>query len=191
LDKSLDTIDAIHAVQQELAEHEIFFFYSGFITEELLLSVGNAIKKKLELVQADRKTSRAVFAIFVEEVQNIIRYSKSVLQSPENSNEDADSLRHGFLSIGRREKGYIVCCGNLVLNEDAERLGVHLENLQKMDIAAIKQIYKETLRNPPPENSKGAGVGFMDIARRANGGFDFRFKDVDDAHKFFYLRAYT
>jgi len=190
LDNDLDTIEKIHAVQAELSGENIFFFYSGYITEDLLLSVGNTIKRKLEFVQADRKASRAVFAVFVEEVQNIIRYSEGILQNQQDLGEDPDTLRHGFLSIGKQESGYFVCCGNLVLNEDVERLEKHLKTLQEMDADALRSTYKESLKKAPPENSKGAGIGFIDIARRASGGFDFRFKDVDETHKFFYLKAY-
>lgn len=190
----MDTFDSIHAIQSGLVGEEIFFFYSGYITEDLLLTVGNTIKKKLENVQADKKKSRAVFAIFVEETQNIIRYSKAVLHNQSSMQEGAetiDSLRHGFLSIGKEKGTYFVCCGNLVLNADVQRMEEHLQKIQALDADGLKAIYKETLKSGPPEGSKGAGIGFVDIARRAKGGFDFKFKDVDDTHKYFYLKAYA
>jgi len=189
----MDTIDQIHEIQENLLGHKIIFFYSGYITEDLLMSVGNTIKKKFALVQADRKDTRAVFAVFVEEVQNIIRYSKAVLNDQSSDSidqEEKEALRHGFLSIGKADQRYFVCCGNLVLNADVETMESHLLKIQSLDADGLKKFYKERLKEGPPEGSKGAGIGFVDIARRAKGGIEFKFKDVDDSHKYFYLKAY-
>ncbi len=188
------TIHNLHAIQNEIMDEDIVFFYSGYITEELLMSVGNTIKKKLSIVQTNKKISRTVFALFVEEVQNIIRYSKGVIRKqalPEEEFEEIDSLRHGFISIGRFDESYYVCCGNLVLDEDVERLESHLKKIQELDPQELKAVYKDILKKGPPEGSKGAGIGFVDIARRASGGFDYQFMNVDDKHKYFYLKAYA
>jgi len=105
----MENFDNIHAIQNDLKEQEIFFYYSGYVTEDLLLSVGKMVKKKLDFVKVDKKISKAIFAIFVEEVQNIIRYSKGVLYSMEHGGEnqsEADELRHGFVLIGKAKEKY-------------------------------------------------------------------------------------
>jgi len=182
-------LDKIHEIQDALNNEQIIFCYAGYITEDVLLSVGNTIKQKLEVVQADRNASRAIFAIFVEEAQNVIRYSKAVLG--DEADEEADVLRRGFLAVGKTDERYFVCCGNLIQRADVERLEGHLKHIKSLDADGLKALYKKTLRDDPPEGSKGAGVGFVDIARRAKGGFDYRFKDVDDTHAYFYLNAYA
>ncbi len=195
----MNSIDNIHEIQQSLDDQNIVFCYSGYVTESILLGVGDTIKKKFQLIGADKKFSRAVFAIFVEEVQNIIRYSEGVLfdqsagdmPGSEMSDEKIESMRRGFVAIGSADGGYFVCCGNLVRKVDAARLEGNLQHIQSLDADELKSLYKETLRNPPPDGSKGAGVGFVDIARRAKGGFEYSFKDVDDEHAYFYFKAYA
>ncbi len=190
----MEDFNKIHDLQTDLSNQEIFFYYSGYVTEELLLSAGKMLRKKLEMVDADRKVSKAVFAIFVEEVQNIIRYSKGILSAKQGDpdlDEIEEELRHGFVLIGKTDGRYYVCCGNIVYNEDAERIDKSLQEIQKLDPAGLKLRYKEAMRNPVPEGSKGAGLGFIDIARRASGGFSFEFKPHDDQHKYFYLKAYA
>ena len=44
----------------------------------------------------------------------------------------------------------------------------------------LKALYKEQLRAEPEKGSKGAGLGFMEIARRASKPIEFDFTDVDD-----------
>ena len=50
-------------------------------------------------------------------------------------------------------------------------------------------MYKETLRSEPEEGSKGAGVGFIEIARRASRPIEFDFTEFDDRFAFFALEA--
>ena len=100
-------------------------------------------------------------------------------------------LRYGILTIGRLEDSFFVSCGNLIENQDVERLRAALSEVQSLDKEGLKALYKETLRGVTPEGSKGAGVGFIDIARRASNGFDFDFQSVDDKHSFFCLKAFV
>ena len=58
-----------------LHKQGIIFAYSGYVTEPVLSGVGEALKQKLTIDDADTKTLRSVFAVFVEQMQNIIRYS--------------------------------------------------------------------------------------------------------------------
>ncbi len=62
-------------IRTVLRKQGIIFAYSGPVTETVLSGVGEAIKQKLVIDDADTKTLRSVFAVFVEQMQNMIRYS--------------------------------------------------------------------------------------------------------------------
>ena len=168
-----------------LRENGIIFCYSGYMTEDILVGIGNAIKQKLSMDEEDSKTARAVFSIFVEQVQNVIRYS-----AEKETKDDATELRYGVLTVGREDNKVFVTCGNIVKNADRERLQKNISAIQKMDKIELKKLWKDTLRGETPDGSKGAGVGFVDIARQARQGFDFDFSDVDNDFSFFTLKAY-
>jgi uncharacterized protein DUF6272 len=54
----------------------------------------------------------------------------------------------------------------------------------------LRALYKEQLPAEPEQGSqKGAGLGFMEIARRATKPIEFDFTDVDRDHAFFALKA--
>ncbi len=126
--------------------------------------------------------------MFVEQVQNVIRYSA------ENESRDADSgeadLRYGVLTVGRSNDAFFVACGNKVRQQDVERLRQKLSEIQRLEKSEIRARYKETLRGGTPEGSKGAGVGFFEIARQASGGIEFDFAQIDESFSFFTLKAY-
>lgn len=168
-----------------LKDTGIIFCYSGYMTEDILVGIGNAIKQKLTMDDEDTNTSRAVFSIFVEQVQNVIRYS-----AEKETGNDMTELRYGVLTVGRKDDRVFVTCGNIIKNPDRDRLKEHLLSIQQMGTKELKKLWKDTLRGDTPDGSKGAGVGFIDIARRSRQGFEFDFSDVDDTHSFFTLKAY-
>ena len=170
----------------------VIFAYSGYVTEPVLSGVGEALKQKLTIDDADTKTLRSVFAIFVEQMQNIIRYSAEKAHQTMPPASDAGALmeiRYGILTIGREGSDYMVCAGNLVRQADVPRLKERLSKIRNMSKEELKALYKEQLRADPEQGSKGAGLGFMEIARRATQPIDFDFADVDDEYSFFALKA--
>ena len=64
-------------LRNELRRTGVIFTYSGYLTEAVLVGVGDAVKQKLTLDDADTTTVRSVFAVFVEQMQNMIRSSGS------------------------------------------------------------------------------------------------------------------
>lgn len=174
----------------KLAGEGIIFCYSGFMTEEVLFGIGNTLKKKLAMEQADKRIARGVFSLFVEQVQNVIRYSTELPHDDPDPDYLKNELRYGLLSIGKKDNRYFVACANKVPNQDVTRMRSNLAKIQGMDKAGLKSLYKELLRSEVPEGSKGAGVGFVEIARRATRGFDFDFYKTDADHSYFAIKAY-
>ncbi|CCQ74847.1 conserved protein of unknown function [Magnetospira sp. QH-2] len=181
-------VDSMYDFRNYLQNHGIMFCYSGYVTEDILTGIGDAIKRKLAMDDADTKTTRAVFSVFIEQMQNVIRYSaeKEVTGEPDN-----DELRYGVLIVGKRDDQFFVTCANMIRSADVSRLSSSLEAIRNMDKKQLKDTYKRKLRDDPPEGSKGAGVGFIDIARRASRPIDFTFEDVQEGFSFFTLKAFV
>ena len=173
----------------ELAQKGIIFCYCGYMTEDVLSGIGGALKTKLELDHEERSRARSLFAVFVEQVQNVVRYSAE--REDGGDSKLAKELRYGVLVVGKSDEKYFVACSNLIAKEDVSRLDASLLAIQQMNASELKTLYKETLRGETPQHSKGAGVGFIDIARRAIYGFEFDFAKVNDKHSYFCLKAYV
>ncbi len=176
-------------IRQHLHDQGILFCYSGYMNEAILSGIGQAIKQKLATEETDGKTIRGVFGIFVEQMQNVIRYSaeraSSGIVDPEGS-----ALSYGLLTVGRVSDAYFVTCGNKIQSGDVARLRDHLGAIQHLDRDALKALYKQILRGEIPEGSKGAGVGFIDIARKASRPIEFDFIELDADYAYFCLKAY-
>ena len=169
-------------------ELSLSFCFTGYMSEEMLLGIGNTLRKKFEVDELDKTTSMSMFSVFVEMVQNVIRYSA------ENQANEGDppliDLRYGILSIGKKDERNFVACGNLIDKSDVGRLTENLSRLQGMDNKELRKLFQDSLKDEVPEGSKGAGVGFIEIARRAKHGFEFGFEPAGDDREFFTITAF-
>src|ERR1700730_8850178 len=148
--------------RNDINNRGVLFCYSGYLTEAVPGSSSTAMRFKLENDTADRKLARTLFSVFVEQVQNVVRYSAEVEVV---DGEGPAELRYGLLAVGKDADGHFVTVGNLMLTADVPRLRTDLSEIQKLDKQALTTRYREILKAPPPEGSKGAGAGFTHISR--------------------------
>ena len=91
----------LHRIHNDMLGDGISFCFTGFMSEDTLLGIGNTLKQKFEIDSIDKTTSMSMFSVFVEMVQNVIRYSA------ENQVDDKEpaviDLRYGILSIGQKD----------------------------------------------------------------------------------------
>ncbi len=134
----------------------------------------------------DKKRIRSVFHFFVEQVQNIIRYSTEFEKSIEGPSE----FRYGLVIVGHRDDTHFVTCVNLIDNNNVPQLKSTLDQIHSMDNTQLKKLYKQILRSDSPDQSKGAGVGFIDIARKAT-KFEYDFIEINESSSYFSLTSYV
>lgn len=174
---------------RNLADQEgVMFFYNGYFSQKVLLAVGDTIKLKFQSEDEDRMTGKKVFSIFVEQVQNIIRYSNDTLTGDKEEGE----MRAGMVVIGKEpaRKKYYVSCANYVSDSAVARLKNKLEELQTMDRDAIKKAYREKMREETEEESKGAGLGFLEIAKTASEPIEFILQPEGGGKHLFLFKSY-
>ncbi|WP_018141045.1 SiaB family protein kinase [Thioalkalivibrio sp. ALJ7] len=173
--------------QQNMTRRGIIFSFTGYISEGILKALGDALRQKIRLESTDTKTVNRVFSVFVEQVQNIIRYSAERI---EHDAEPPIELSSGMITVGSDQGRFFVICGNVIGRKDADTLAVRLRELAGMDSAELRRFYKEKLREPPDEGSKGGSIGLIEIARRASEPIQFDFQHISDAQSYFVLKAY-
>jgi hypothetical protein len=166
---------------------EVIFFYVGYFSQNIIAAMADAVKMRIEYVGAEGLTRRKLFSSFIEMAQNIIHYSAD---SYEKGGQTEHAMRHGSVCITAKDDHYYLHCANPVLAGVAESLREKLERLRTLTIDEIKSEYKAMLRAETPEDSKGAGLGLLTVARDASGPLEFEFiPDGADGHSMFYLKA--
>ncbi|MBV8503247.1 MAG: SiaB family protein kinase [Paucibacter sp.] len=163
----------------ELARQKnVIFYYVGYFSQNIITAMSEAVRLRLEQSGTAGPIRRRLFSCFVEMAQNIIHYSADSLTPPE---QDQNELRHGSVCIGVDAEGrYFLLCANPISIDLAETLRERLETLRTMTLDEIKASYRESLRSEAPEDSKGAGLGFLTMARDASEPLDFEFQTTED-----------
>ncbi len=166
----------------------VIFSFSGFVSEGILFALGDALKKKLLLEDTNANTVKRVFSVFIEQVQNIIRYS---IERAGSANKDAPiELGSGIIIVGLKDGQFYVGCGNTVYSDDVTSLGERLEILRKLDKDELRAFYREKLKEGTGSAGKGANLGLIEIARRSSKPIEFDFLDIDANKVFFCIKSY-
>ncbi|MFO7955183.1 SiaB family protein kinase [Thioalkalivibrio sp.] len=186
-DASTLIAEEVLGFQRNMTRRGIIFSFTGYISEGILKALGDALRQKIRLESTDTKTVNRVFSVFVEQVQNIIRYSAERI---EHDAEPPIELSSGMITVGSENGRFFVICGNVIGRQDADTLAARLRELAGMDSDELRRFYKEKLREPPDEGSKGGSIGLIEIARRASEPIQFDFQHISDAHSYFVLKAY-
>jgi hypothetical protein len=139
--------------------------------------MAEVVKLQLEISGVSGPTRRKLFSSFVELSQNIIHYSSDALSA---TVPDESVLRQGAVCISTDGDRHLMLCANPIATADIDRLRQKLEPLRTMSLEEIKQAYKVTLRAETPEDSKGAGLGFLTMARDASAPLEFGFHPRSD-----------
>ena len=177
-----------HKVWTTLRDQGVVLWYSGSVNDDVLLGMAKALKQKMAVKDASIAKARRVFAIFVEQMQNMIRYSAE--REPNMVALDGPDVRYGMIAIGQEDGGFVVEAGNVVRQDDVERLRHRLEQIRAKDRLQLIALYKQKLRDGIGEPETAAGLGFIEIARRASKPIDFNFVRIDDDYWYFTLRAH-
>jgi hypothetical protein len=172
-------------MKKEINGNGIIFSFSGVISEELLFALGDALRRKLSMDEADANKVKRVFSVFVEQVQNIIRYSYDKCK-----NNGKGNISSGMVTVGSEGSRFFVVCGNVMHRDDVFQLKERLELLQGMDPAGIKAFYLEKIKEPAEPGSLGANIGLIEIARRASEPIQFDFTDLDETSVFYCMKVF-
>ncbi len=177
----------LYELKENLGQQHIFFCFIGPISQSLLTDIIAILEQKMTTEQASRATILRVFSVIVEKAQNIVHYAGEI--TPEYAPE-APLPPQGIIAVGYDEGHYFVMSGNMIEKSKVENLQKKLTKLQQMTKEEVKQYYREQRRKSPEESSKGAGLGFIEVARKASKPIEFEFKPLDERVSFFSLKTF-
>lgn len=162
----------------------VFLYFNGRISHDLLIQLGDTLKQELKREEVESNTIVKVFSMFIEQMQNVVRYSAP---SETNVTLEPASLQVGVVTVGYDGNYYFVASGNKVATTEVSRIRGKLEKISSMDKDQLKAYYKEMRKSETPEDSVGAGLGFIEMARKADRPLEFEFSELDDRESFFSL----
>lgn len=173
----------LFSLQQTYNQQRIMLCFNGPLTRSLIEEIGNALRNYMQHENATKSSAMDVFGAYIELTQNIRHYAASKGWS--------ESEASATVVIARDADGrYVVSAGNIVDGADGPGLEERVRKLAAMDKAALKAEYKEQLRKPREDGAtSGAGLGLLDLARKASEPLGCSLRTLDDGRAFFSMRV--
>jgi anti-sigma regulatory factor (Ser/Thr protein kinase) len=97
-----DTV-GLHTFMQD---RKTLFCYSGPMTEDLLTTIANPVRHQLSEKETEEVVANRVFGVFIEQAQNIIRYSH------QKTKATGDSV--GTIAISLDDDSFLFVAFNVV-----------------------------------------------------------------------------
>lgn len=173
-----DYIDFAYKIYEEIGATEVNLMYEGAVTQDItrnftMMTEENMIRHK-EASQVQRK----VFNVMVESLQNISRHA-DILDG------DPTGEKRGIVLISHNDTEYHVVTGNAVKVERRAEIEQRLTKVNTQDKAGLSEMYKKQIQEGHISEHGGAGLGFIDIAKKTGNKIEFRFEDIGDGYLFF------
>lgn len=171
----------IHELHNMMLEHNLILAYNGEFTQEITKSVLAMAERNMDSVGEESSIKRKVFNVMVECLQNIVKHAED-MEDPKK--------RTAIFMIGKIETEYIILSGNLVKEETRSVLQNKLDQINDLDKDGLKSLYKNIIKSSDSLSDKGgAGLGFVDMARKSGNPLEYHFSEVERGISFFALKT--
>lgn len=171
---------------EEMQREGVILYFNGPVSQGVVEGIAQLMRNKMRAEEAGMGSVQRVFSILVEQMQNIVRYSS---ERHVSSEECLGEIAHGQVVVGREDDGrFFVACGNKIRAADSGELTEHIKTLRDMSKDDLKAYYKERRKSLSP-TSKGAGLGFVEMARKSARPMDFDIVPLDCDTSFFTMKV--
>jgi len=177
----------LYKLKKSLADDGIIFSFSGTISQAILSSLAETIENKFTGMGIETRTVHSIFAVLVEQLQNLLSYSKESIERSHNVYESIGVLLVGY---DRATTRYFVSSGNTIRKDQKEDLSKRLDGLIMMNDEELRMAFKEARKSGRDKHSRGAGLGFLEMARKASAPLKYTINDIDEDSAFFSIHVY-
>ena len=173
----------IYDLHQMMAANKVILIYEGDFTQETTKSILTMAERNLESAGEESTIKKKIFNVMVEALQNIVKHS--------DDGKDTDTNNHhaAIFLIGHERSQYSIMSGNPVKTVNLPALKAALEHINSLDKDGLKDLYKEIIKNTTISDKGGAGLGFVDMARKSGEKLEWAFVPMNDEYSFFCLKV--
>src|SRR5688572_33050510 len=172
----------IYELHRTMMSQKLILVYQGDFTQETTKSILAMAERNIDSSGEESGTKRKVFNVMLEALQNIVKHSDELVDGSMRSHS-------AIFLIGRESNRYTIMSGNPIRKENTPKLQKKLEHINSLDKEGLKELYKEIIKNTTISEKGGAGLGFVDMARKSGEKLEWAFIPMNDDHHFFCLKV--
>jgi hypothetical protein len=145
------------------------------IDSEKIKGVVSKIESVLLEKGAKPKKVKDIFEISVEMLQNILFYSYGNRENSEKKHEADGTFKVLYDSCNDT---YTMISENIITTEQKEKIQQRVEGLDELNEKEIRRKIREKMRNRESQHEKGAGLGFLLMAKKAIEPLKVQFNEI-------------
>jgi hypothetical protein len=176
-----ESLDFVYELYEKMKKNRVNLAYEGEITHQITKAFTSLTETNLAREEDDNSVQKKVFHVMVECLQNVSKHADRTTDMA--TSKDG----RGLFLVSKGDEEYNVTTGNVIKNSKVETLRKMLENINSMDKEGLKAIYKQQIKEGRLSEKDGAGLGFIDIARKTGRKLIFEFLPIDEENSFFVL----
>ncbi len=174
-------MEYVYNLHKVMQEKNTLLIYNGEFSQDITKAVLAMTERNLDTFQEESAIKRKVFKVMVECLQNVVKHS-------EESNME-EKFTNSIFAIAKTNEYYDIITGNSIFNDSIDTVKAKIEQVNALDADGLKKLYKEVIKNGSISDKGGAGLGFIDMARKSGQKLEYSFHKIDDKHSFFVLVA--
>jgi hypothetical protein len=172
----------IYDLHRTMMSQNLILVYQGDFTQESTKSILSMAERNLDSSGEESAIKRKVFNVMVEALQNIVKHSDELVDGTIRSHA-------AIFLIGREPNRYSIMSGNPIQKTNIAGLQKKLDQINTLDKEGLKELYKEIIKNTTISDKGGAGLGFVDMARKSGSKLEFSFPEMNAEYCFFCLKV--
>ncbi|MEA3456239.1 MAG: SiaB family protein kinase [Campylobacterota bacterium] len=175
------------AFKEILEKEGVLFSFSGTVSQSILSSVAETLEKELHATGIAFTLIQNIFAVFTEQMQNIMSYSQERIHLGDNAFESP-----GICIVGYDQaKGhFFVGSANIMYQKDESKLSEKLDKIIPMNRDELREYYKVLRRSGKDKHGRGAGLGFLEMAKKSVLPMEYKITQLDEERSFFEIKTY-
>ncbi len=176
-------LEFVYDFYLKMKKSNISLAYEGEITHQITKAFTALTETNMQREQDGTSVQKKVFHVMVECLQNISKHAEKDFDY--YSSKDG----RGIFLVSKDDKEYNITTGNVIKNDKIESLRNLLEKINSMSREELNQLYKQQIREGRLSPKGGAGLGFIDIARKTGQKLIYSFLRIDEENSFFVLTS--
>ncbi len=165
----------------DFEENNVIIYYKGPFIETILAKISEDIKSRFD---TDPLTSKKIFSIFIELAQNIAHHSAERNVFGEARIKISGN---GTFQLSESDEYFTLVSGNLIRNEDVPEIIDKCNTVNELDIEGLRKLKRDLRNLPRREGHKGANIGLVDIAIKAQNPLRVEVTPINEDFSYFII----
>jgi hypothetical protein len=161
-----------------MGKEGILLTYRGHLDGQVIDMLIQLTDQKLTYSKTRTRVKKKIINILVEALQNTYFYVEEVQETKMFLLEEISTSF--FMILAQKKGDYYIFTGNKVDNEQVEHLKERVRIVNEFSEQELQEYYIKSLNKDILPQKGGAGLGLVDILRRAKHQVNFEFEDIDN-----------